>query len=198
MQGILVRTGVDHSYGGWNAPVDPSSGRFVYVPIPEGDHVEYHQGCERRYAEIEPALHSFADSAGCDLFDNLRYPPELLEGSMHLDPDYEHLTYGDVGDRRGSEIKSLREDDILVFYSGMRPCIPAEDRLVYAIVGLFVVEEVVDAADVPPHRIHENAHTRKLECGASDIVVRAKPMVSGRLRHCIPIGEYRDRPARSA
>ena len=196
MKGILVRTGVDHSYGGWNAPVDPSSGRFVYVPIPEGDHVKYHEGCERRFAEITPALHNFADRVGCDLFGDLRCPPALLDGSMHLDPDYEHLTYGDVGDRRGSEIKALGEDDFLVFYAGLRPCTPAEDRLIYAIVGIFVVDEVVDAADVPRRRIHENAHTRKLKLGASDIVVRGKPTVSGRLRHCIPIGEYRDRAYR--
>lgn len=196
MKGILVRTGVDHSYGQWNAPVDTLSGRFVYVPIPEGDHVEFHPGCERRYAEIETALYSLAESVSQDLFGDLGCPMTLLQRSMHLDPDYEHLTYGDVGDRRGSEIKSLGKDDILVFYAGLRPCAPAEDRLVYAIVGLFVVEEVVDAAAVPRHRFHENAHTRKLKRGASDIVVRAKPMVSGRLRHCIPIGEYRNRAYR--
>jgi hypothetical protein len=32
--------------------------------------------------------------------------------------------------------------------------------------------------------------------GESDIVVRAKPGVSGRLRRCIPIGEFRDRAYR--
>ena len=196
MQGILVRTGVDHSYGGWNAPVDPTSGLFVYVPIPERDGVRFHPRCERPYTEIESVLHGFADGVGQDLFDDFRCPRELLHRSMHLDPDYEHLTYGDVGDRRGSDIRRLGEDDILVFYAGLRPCFPSEDRLFYAIVGLFVVNEVINAADVPNHRIHENAHTRKLKRGASDIVVRAKPRVSGRLRRCIPIGEYRDRAYR--
>lgn len=32
--------------------------------------------------------------------------------------------------------------------------------------------------------------------GNTDIVVRAIPEVSGRLEHCIPIGEYRDRAYR--
>lgn len=195
-QGILVRIGVDHSYGGWNAPVDPSSGRFVYVPIPEGDHVAFHKGCARPYTEIEEALQEFAESVGQDLFQDLRCPPTLFRKSMHLDPDFQHLTYGDVGDKRGSEIARLKHDDILVFYAGLRPCKPVSDRLIYAIVGLFVVDEVVQAVDVPRHRFHENAHTRKVVPGATDIVVRAKPGVSGRLDRCIPIGEYRNRAYR--
>lgn len=35
MKGILVRAGIDHSYGQWNAPVDPESNKSVYVPIAE-------------------------------------------------------------------------------------------------------------------------------------------------------------------
>lgn len=182
---------MDHSYGGWNAPVDPSSGEFVYVPIPESRGVRFHPGCERPYAKIRHALDRFAKSVGKDLFGELRCPPDLLTQSMHLDPDYEHLTYGDDGNRRGSEIRRLSEDDFLVFYAGLRPCFPAEHRLVYAIVGLYIVKEVVNAADVPPARFNENAHTRKLKPGAADIVVRAKPLRSGRLERCIPIGEYR-------
>lgn len=196
MQGILVRIAVDHSYGGWNGPVDPASGRFVYVPIPEGDDVAFHRGCRRPYSELETVLHEFAGSVGQNLFGDLRCPPPLLQRSMHLDPDFEHLTYGDVGSRRGSAIAKLNRDDLLVFYAGLRPCIPSADRLVYALVGLFVVDEVVAAADVPEAQRHENAHTRKIRMGATDIVVRAKPGVSGRLNRCIPIGEYRDRAYR--
>jgi len=161
MRGILVRTGVDHSYGGWNGPVDPSSGQFVYVPIPEADHVTFHPQCNRRYAELEPVLHAFADSIDLDLFDDLRCPPQLLQRSMHLDPDYEHLTYGNVGDQRGSHIRALDEGDILVFYAGLRPCTAVRSPLVYAIVGLFVVDEIISAADVPTDQFHENAHIRK-------------------------------------
>jgi hypothetical protein len=35
MRGLLVRVGVDQAYGHWNGPVDPASGQFVYVTIPE-------------------------------------------------------------------------------------------------------------------------------------------------------------------
>ncbi len=196
MRGILVRTGADQSYGGWNGPVDPSSGEFVYVPIPEADHVTFQPRCDRRYTEIEPALHNFAESVDQDVFEDLGCPPELLKRSMHLDPDYEHLTYGDVGDRRGSHIRQLDSGDLLVFYAGLRPCTPAKDRLVYAIVGIFVIDEIVNASDVPSDRLHENAHTRKKKPGASDIVVRAKPTVSGRLRRCLDIGEFRNKAYR--
>jgi len=63
-------------------------------------------------------------------------------------------------------------------------------------VGLYVVDEVVRAHDVPVSRRHENAHTRWTNTSENDIVVRAKPKLSGRLEHCIPIGEWRDRAYR--
>ena len=34
-RGFLLRVGIDSDYGGWNGPVDPETGDFVYVPIPE-------------------------------------------------------------------------------------------------------------------------------------------------------------------
>ncbi len=47
-------------------------------------------------------------------------------------------------------------------------------------------------ADVPAGRWHENAHVRKTKRGESDIVIWAKPGMSGRFERCIPIGEWRD------
>ena len=35
MRGYLIRIGVDQAFGGWNAPMDPETNEFVYVPIPE-------------------------------------------------------------------------------------------------------------------------------------------------------------------
>ena len=91
----------------------------------------------------------------------------------------------------------MTEGDLLVvFYSGLRPICPMKDRLIYALVGLYVVRDVVPAPNVPGNLRHENAHTRKKKIGKHDIVVRAKPGVSGRLERCIPIGEWRDRAYR--
>jgi hypothetical protein len=111
---------------------------------------------------------------------------------MHLDPDFECLTYGDVGSRRGAGMVGMAEGDLLVFYGGLRPIHRCEHRLIYALAGMYVVQEVISASAVPQDRWHENAHVRKLKRGATDIVVRAKPGVSGRFERCIPIGEWRD------
>ena len=96
MQAILVRVGVDHAYGQWNAPVDPASGQFVYVPIPEKVGAGFHPGCERPYAAVVPAIEAFAQETGMPIM----LPYHFAKRSMQLDPDFEYLTYGDVASRQ--------------------------------------------------------------------------------------------------
>ena len=197
MKAVLVRIAVDASYGGWNGPVDPDSWEFVYVPIPENEGTEFHAGCRRPYTEVVPALAQFAERLAPDAPAKAVHLPRPLHGAaMHLDPDFEHLTYGDVGNRRGAEIARMSGGDLVVFYAGLRPIRPCEHRLVYALVGALVVEEVVPAASVPLARAGENAHTRKVTRGDHDIVVRASSGASGRFERCIPIGEFRDKAYR--
>ncbi len=196
MRAALVRVGIDHSYGGWNSPADPITRTFVYVPIPESRGTRFHSGCKRMYPSTLPAVSSFADEHGLDPLKDLGWPVELNRRAMHLDPDFETLTYGDVGNRRGSYLSGMTREDVIVFYAGLRSIYPDAKSLVYAIVGLFVVDEVVHVSDVEPHRVDENAHTRKLKLAATDIVVRAVPERSGRLERYLPIGEYRDRAYR--
>ena len=194
-QALLVRVGVDQAYGRWNAPVD-AEGRFVYVPIPEKRGTSFHSGLERRYSEVLPSLQRFCQAHDCDLRGDLRFPDELLELSMHLDPDFEYLTYGDKGSRRGAGMVNMGEGDLLVFYGGLRPIHRCEHKLIYALMGMYVIQEVTRVASVPPERWHENAHVRKTKPGETDIVVRAKPEVSGRFERRIPIGEWRRRAYR--
>jgi hypothetical protein len=120
MKALLVRIGVDQTFGGWNAPVDADR-RFVYVPIPEKNGTAFHTGLERPYSEVLPALKGFCGRHHRDLFEDLRFPRSLLQRSMHLDPDFECLTYGDDGGRRGAGIVGMRKGDLLVFYGGLRP-----------------------------------------------------------------------------
>jgi hypothetical protein len=190
MKALLVRIGVDQAYGGWNAPVN-AEGRFVYVPIPEKLGTPFHPGLEHRFGEVLPALHRFCGDNRCDLFADLRFPQELLRYPMHLDPDFDCLTYGDKGHARGAQMARMGEGDLLVFFGGLRPIHACQHRLIYALIGMYVVQEVVPAASVPPERWFENAHVRKTKPGESDIVIRAKPHVSGRFDRCIPIGEWR-------
>jgi hypothetical protein len=192
MKAILVRIGVDHAYGGWNAPVDPVTREFVYVPIPDGDQKECTHGNAHGYEEIRPPLTAFAAKHGIS---SLRLPTSLWQRRMHLDPDFNNLTYGDNGALRGAKIAKLGTNDLLVFYAGLRPTVD-QTRLVYALVGLFVVNEVVRARDVSAERMHENAHTRWKAISDNDVIVRAVPGLSGRLDRCIPIGQWRDKAYR--
>jgi len=192
VKGILVRIGVDHAYGAWNAPVDPGTGRFVFVPIPDSPKKIYTPTNARRYSEIAPHLTEFA--AECSL-PGLRCPETLRALTMHLDPDFDHLTYGDNGTRRGVGVSKLDAGDILVFYAGLRSIVPPR-KLIYAMVGLYVIEEIVRAVEVPRDKWHENAHTRWTPISENDVVVRAKRGLSGRLDRCVPIGEWRDRAYR--
>jgi hypothetical protein len=59
----------------------------------------------------------------------------LLERSMHLDPDFEYLTYGDEGSRRGAGMVDMSEGDLLVYYGGLRPVYHCEHKLIYALMG---------------------------------------------------------------
>lgn len=185
MRGLLVRIGADQSKagGGFNGSVNGTTNEFTYVPIPEDK--ESKTGMEKPYALVRPVLSRFGVSL-----------PRLRQRNMHLDPDFEHLTYGDEG-RKGSRIKKIWEERdgpvFLVFYAGLRDVNPNKERLLYAIVGFYMIEEVVQATEVSPSRCDENAHTCCARLGNDEIVVRAKRGQSGRLKQCLPIGCYRPR-----
>jgi hypothetical protein len=191
---VLVRVGIDQAYGHWNSPADEASGRFIYVPIPEMR--PQHRGCERSYEQLTPQLTQFASNYNLDLWRDLKFPAELKTSRMHLDPDFEYLTYGDDGNRRGSDLRKLSEDDIVVFYAGLRSIHSKKDSLIYAIIGLFVVDEVVAVKDVPKERRDENAHTRRGVHEETGIIVRGIKGKSGRLETFLPIGEFRNRAYR--
>ncbi len=184
---LLVRVATDQTKAGgrWNGPVDSETCEFAYVAIPEGYPV--HPGLEKPYSALKPTLATF----GKDL------PSHLSTKLMHLDPDFAHLTYGDVGQRAKQLQERLKPGDRAVFYAGLRD-VRGADRLVYAIIGLFVVEELILAVDVPVQQRDMNAHSRRvLDPAAKDLVVCGRPEQSGRLTHCVPIGEWRDRAYRA-
>jgi hypothetical protein len=179
MNGLLVRVGIDLTDGGWNAPVRLSTGEFAYVTITETKSPR--EGLVRSYDEFLSVTALFAE----------HLPAPLLGRPTHLDPDFDQLTYGDRHER-GKRIASLLEKgDLLAFFAALRAVDGPSRPLVYALIGLYVIAEVVPASAVPRLRWAENAHTRRLP-EEDDIVVRAKAGVSGRLNHCISIGELRE------
>lgn len=194
MRAYLVRIGVDQAYGGWNAPMDPETNEFVYVPIPESRAMRPELATP--YTSIQSALARFEVEHPAARPRHVKLPSNLVSATMHLDPDFEHLTYGDSGTRRGKGLTDLGPEDVVVFYSGLRPVAECEHLLVYALVGLYRVAESVRAQSVPEQRWSENAHTRCVELEGSDVILTAIPGSSGRLKRCIPIGEFRDRAYR--
>jgi hypothetical protein len=189
MNGALVRVAIDQSKrsGMWNAPMNAKTGRFCYVPIPDKDAKLYRPGLRRSYEEVLSALSDFTAKHRSSAL-----PEALLSRSMHLDPDFEHLTYGDNSKKQGRALKDFVAGDFVVFFSSLR-C-NESDKLVYALIGFYEISEIISATNVKPGRHHENAHTRWQSTKETDIVIRANPGLnkSGRLEKCIPIGEYRD------
>jgi hypothetical protein len=181
LKALLVRVGIDSSDDGhWNAPVDSASRNFIYVPIAETKPLR--DGLDRFYDELRSALTALQQSL----------PAHLVRRCMHLDPDFENLTYGDQG-RRAKLIQELGRGDLLVFYASLRDI--ESGNLVYALIGLMLIERIEPAVDVAESLWGTNAHTRRIPA-ATDIIVRAMPEGSGRLERCISIGEYRDRAYR--
>ena len=90
------------------------------------------------------------------------------------------------------KLKSFREDDFIAFYSSLRPvqggCAIC-GRLIYALIGLFVLARPPrNASEIPASEHCHNAHTRwrRVDPADNDIVVNAKPELSGLLRAVHP------------
>ena len=181
MSSLLVRVGADQSSDGgrWNGPVDGNTGDFVYVPIPEGRPL--HHGMGKPYTSLEAALRRFGQ----------QLPPQLAGRYMHLDPDFEKLTYGDQGERAKQLRACLGPSDLVVFYASFTD-VRSRGTLVYALIGLLTVDRLAYARDFSETERDINAHTRRqLAPGADDIVVIGNRGKSGRLRRCIAVGEWR-------
>ncbi len=190
MKALLVRVGIDSTvrFGHWNAPVNVATGAFVYLPIPEEKPIR--KGYGRKYEEMTGALTAFVDRHCVDFQRRPCLPKTLLAQYMHLDPNFDHLTYGDKR-TRANRIRTLGPGDLIVFYAGLRSIDSCHRRLIYALIGLYTIQELVAPADVEPERWGENAHTSRIDPDPSQVIVRARPGCSGRFERCIPFGEWR-------
>jgi hypothetical protein len=145
----------------------------------------------REYSNlIVPALQAFSARNHIDV----NMPAALHGRRMHLDPDFQCRTYGDTKDR-GRRLIGFEENDWIVFYAGLKDA-SGSSRVIYGLIGLFVVDKVRQVRDIPGSDFDLNAHTRLQIRDDSDIVVTAKPEVSGRFENYIDIGEFRNRSYR--
>lgn len=181
MNALLVRVGADQSAAGghWNGAINSATREFVYVAIPESAPV--HAGLEKPYAALQPALAQMGRPL----------PPHMAGRHMHLDPDFARLTYGDQGERAQQLRAQLSPSDWVMFYASLTD-VGGRGRLVYALIGLLVVERILLASEIPAAKRDYNAHSRRvLAPTAQDVVVVGRGGDSGRLRQCLPIGEWR-------
>ena len=99
---------------------------------------------------------------------------------MQLDPDFEHLTYGDQGERAKQLRANLVAGDLLVFYESLADLVAK--KLVYAIIASTWLATLVLATQLTSTAHHTNAHARRiLQPDAQDLIVRGRTGVSGRL-----------------
>jgi hypothetical protein len=181
-RGLLVRVGIDSACGSWNAPVDLTTGQFVYVPIPES-------------RPLRPGMRYDFDDLTQHLARMGTALPAVMKGTpMHLDPDFEFLTHGD----QGSRARRIREvlgtgNGFIAFYASLRDVNSLE--LIDALIGFYQVGAIFDVEDFPRSRWHQNAHTRRTSA-SGDVIVVGQEGKSGRLARCIVIGRYRDRAHR--
>jgi hypothetical protein len=174
---LLVRVGADQSPpgGGFNAPVDTTTGAFVYVGIPETKPVV--AGWEHPYVLLSDKLARM----------DMPLPATLRGRNMHLDPDFAHSTYGDHG-RRAAQLARLVRGDMVVLYAGLRAI--RERTLVYALIGHLAVACSVPASELADPSL--NVHAQRQVVPADDVVVVGAHRDSGRYARCIPIGIFRD------
>jgi len=189
VKGLLLRVGIDSSCGKWNAPVDPETNDFTYIPIPEAIG-RFQPGKEITYNAFEEALARFSSRHHAS--EKIELPHRLRESGCHVDPNFETLTYGDQDSGRGIAIKSLQKGDFIAFFSSMKPIKPCEHKLIYALIGLYVVDNTRQVKEISQELRDLNVHGIRRTGNENDWIVFADPHRSGRFTHCLPIGERRN------
>lgn len=156
---------------GW---VDPATGRFAYLPIPETEPL------------VCPAP-TYADLGFADL-----PHPDL---PVHLDPEFDTFTYGHRRRFGDARLWDLRPGDLLFFYATLDHLPERRAWGLYAI-GYFVVEEALDVRGWPPDQVmalsafRANAHLKRVEPGV-DLLVRGGPG-SRLLQTALPLSDPDD------
>lgn len=187
IKGLLMRVGIDKTFGKYNAPINPATNDYLYMPIPEDRH-SFKPGMQTSYDDIAPRFKEWAK----DNESETKFPDHLNCRNCHLDPDFSCLSYGDQGSGRGNRVGKLIKGDFLAFFASFKPIRPCPHKLIYALFGIMVVDKVVKVSDIFDIDLSLNAHSRITDVNGDHLVVFAQPEYSGRFRTAIPIGEFRN------
>ena len=183
---LLLRVGIDLGCGGTLGPIFPD-GTFEYVPIPESpQYVSPRSVC---YHDL-PARH------GGTLAQYV--PRRYHEAAAHYDPEFETFTYGDPTRNKRAQLLRLDNEDLLVFYAGLRPIGFSTESRLY-IIGYFTVSSVesVDGTDSWPPKTFShllgNAHLRRNRPDHGLVVASGHAQVSKLLDRAIAISDEAQR-----
>jgi len=151
MKIALLRVGIDTGSGGIHGPLFRDSS-FEYIPIPDNRIRD-----QRTYGTVmgthgRPLVDYFPRSRR----------PRMHDQSVHDDPEFSTFTYGDPA-RHKVSLSSLKNGDILAFYSGLQGW-EFEDEPALYLIGYFEVIVAGSACDFTEPEIidlfAENFHVR--------------------------------------
>ncbi|MGC9517941.1 MAG: hypothetical protein ACP5C3_09635 [Methanomicrobiales archaeon] len=180
MKALLLRVGIDKGSGGILAPIFVD-GSFEYIPIPEMD---------EKSAETQ-TFNNTMGKKGTYL--SYYLPSKFKNKKMHLDPEFTTFTYGDVG-VKAKYLAKLEENDLIVFYAGLKPY----DNKIYPealyIIGYFTVDKVFDFKKLDTktrknlsNTFHNNAHIKRSNPEEDLVIVAGNPEKSKLLDRAILI-----------
>jgi len=144
MKAMLLRVGIDKSSDGVLAPIFPD-GSFEYIPLSEKDETSTEN---RTYTDL-------TGEKGKPLSDYL--PTNVAKRKVHLDPEFNTFTYGDVG-RKADYLLKLNPGDILVLYAGFTPHMESKYPEALYIIGYFTVGEIINFHRITGSYRTNNSH----------------------------------------
>lgn len=163
---ILLRVGIDKGYG-FLSPINPDF-TYQYLPIYYKNKIETERLEKRTYRDIK----------GFDDEPLSNYVPEKFQNkTVHLDPEFESFTYGEMSDPKRGALKKLNPGDLLIFYLGGEVKIGNKSELGCFIFGYFVVEKVYEWSDERKNqtaikkRCGKNAHIRSSKSKDNLVIV---------------------------
>lgn len=182
---LLLRVGIDRGNGGALSPIF-ADGSFEYVPMPETEPTQ----CPLTFATL-------SSRSGQSLAAFV--PRRIADRPVHIDPDFEHLTYGDAASHKRRQLLHLKPGDLLVFYAGFEPW-PHDDKPRLSAIGWFEVKAVhrltaqqISTDPALRQRFGQTAHFLRHPPDQELALIEGEPRNSRFLDHAAPLGDGEDR-----
>jgi hypothetical protein len=182
MKGIILRVGLDTGCGGALGPIR-DDGRFVYIPIPE----DVSTSTIKTYSNTKDREGSFLAEL---------VPNKTKEKSLHNDPDFKSMSYGEPSMPKLSQLLTLKKGDRLFFYAGLQPISIHDSHSRIYIIGFFEVEKVIYFSNlkVEDYKKHikkygNNAHFFRNEPDKELVVVLGNKKESRLLDKAVPLSD---------